>query len=1113
MERVTLHSEGTPLCSFKSAASVPIRSLKAHFTPTQNGSGDPSPSNVREIVGRTGLSITQCGKNLFNPSGVTYSSLPSVTYRYYAFSVPNGTYYIHNDSFTEGGANFYAVVVVDETYKGIADARNGGSWMYHSTATQLIHTDVTVTVTSSYIWFNVAGNVDNINEWLSKIVVSKEPISEYISYDGIVTQVTFPSNGKNRIDTSTGWVSPQNYEENTGRVLTNGGARDNKYTAVIPGKTYTMSWTTYGYDMRVVFYRLNDAGNKVATRTLNSTSNSGFTFTVADDEHYIRVSHKTGSYTDVPAGLQLELGSTATTYEAYSSDNTFYGGYVDPVKGVIQSTWQFFDMTQLTYSQFNIGNSVTTISAFPGTIVSRNEMFCNIFKVAANPNVSGIEAIDWNTGRLNICFSNSRGFTSLTDATDWLESLKTGGVTPIIVAHIDASTEFPLDSASLHSFEGQNYIWSFANEKVETDYDLFETKMIQDAKKRALAYNQPHLESKTGSIVSFTPYVRAPIKQLRCVFDPVQNLHGYDYSWPAGGGKNILDMADENIVLGKYISNAGAESTNANNFYNNKYISVKASTAYTLSMSEKVSYCSIMEYDSSKTFIKRTLFGDGTTAGKIDSATVTMGSTTAYILIGSNMKGSTLSLADVQAVSWQVEEGSTATSWVPYENVCPIDGWTEANVTKTGANIAESEYVLTNTSMYSAVLFIEADLKPSTTYTLSFVGTAGNLCYTNEKLFAYANVSITGSRQSVTFTTKAEISRSTAAQYYSGRGWIILKNAQAQPADNTFTDIQLEVGSSATDYEPYSGEVYNVEFPVQGKNLFNEAKYADGTEVNNQGAYGYKYTDIIQLEANTQYRASAFDKNSSAVTNIDNIFIAVYSGEDTSISGATVSNKYFIFSGNIATDSRTLFATGVTGKIRVGFHQTSGSSGTFIENVVAAFQKWNFQIEKGSTATAYEPYTNTVYGGYVDLITGEVWKVWDTFQLTTSNTTVRDRGAETTAITRYYMRTEFGSIWNRGSLNCICNRLKLSSTNADFASHYRWQLPGSSPVIYWHTPECLTAEGAESIRASTDYIFCIKLATPVLVTTLTPTQLKAFKDQNNIWSDTNGNTTVKYWTH
>ena len=54
------------LVSFKSAARVPIDSLKVHFKPIQEGTGDPSPENVRPITGWTGVEAYETGKNLIS---------------------------------------------------------------------------------------------------------------------------------------------------------------------------------------------------------------------------------------------------------------------------------------------------------------------------------------------------------------------------------------------------------------------------------------------------------------------------------------------------------------------------------------------------------------------------------------------------------------------------------------------------------------------------------------------------------------------------------------------------------------------------------------------------------------------------------------------------------------------------------------------------------------------------------------------------------------------------------------------------------------------------------------------------------------------------------------
>ena len=51
---------------FDGVTGASITSLSTTIIPTQAGSGDPSPTNIRPITGLTGLSVYRTGKNLFN---------------------------------------------------------------------------------------------------------------------------------------------------------------------------------------------------------------------------------------------------------------------------------------------------------------------------------------------------------------------------------------------------------------------------------------------------------------------------------------------------------------------------------------------------------------------------------------------------------------------------------------------------------------------------------------------------------------------------------------------------------------------------------------------------------------------------------------------------------------------------------------------------------------------------------------------------------------------------------------------------------------------------------------------------------------------------------------
>lgn len=63
MAAVTANTNDT-LSSFWSPKTTDIKSLKVYFSPKQEGTGDPSPSNVRPITGWTGVEVYKSGINL-----------------------------------------------------------------------------------------------------------------------------------------------------------------------------------------------------------------------------------------------------------------------------------------------------------------------------------------------------------------------------------------------------------------------------------------------------------------------------------------------------------------------------------------------------------------------------------------------------------------------------------------------------------------------------------------------------------------------------------------------------------------------------------------------------------------------------------------------------------------------------------------------------------------------------------------------------------------------------------------------------------------------------------------------------------------------------------------
>lgn len=155
---------------------------------------------------------------------------------------------------------------------------------------------------------------------------------------------------------------------------------------------------------------------------------------------------------------------------------------------------------------------------------------------------------------------------------------------------------------------------------------------------------------------------------------PIQDLHGYDSPWVGGSGKNKLP---EEFTDGYYWGSSGEQVSNEYCKISD-YAKVSPNTTYIYSgtnlhkgsESQDV-YVQVCFYDTNKTFIERNK--------NIQSGNVTFTTTseTEYVRVS----------AGVLASNLQIELGSTATSYSPYSNICPISGRTEASVVRTGKNL------------------------------------------------------------------------------------------------------------------------------------------------------------------------------------------------------------------------------------------------------------------------------------------------------------------------------------------------------------------------------------------------------------------------------------------
>lgn len=86
--------------------------VKASWEPTQEGSGDPSPDNIRPISGRDSVTVTRCGGNLlpFSKQSLKFTQYLGP----YAVNLKAGTYYLSCGNVAHDGKENPVIAFTDE---------------------------------------------------------------------------------------------------------------------------------------------------------------------------------------------------------------------------------------------------------------------------------------------------------------------------------------------------------------------------------------------------------------------------------------------------------------------------------------------------------------------------------------------------------------------------------------------------------------------------------------------------------------------------------------------------------------------------------------------------------------------------------------------------------------------------------------------------------------------------------------------------------------------------------------------------------------------------------------------------------------------------------------
>lgn len=641
-----------------------------------------------------------------------------------------------------------------------------------------------------------------------------------------------------------------------------------------------------------------------------------------------------------------------------------------------------------------------------------------------------------------------------------------------------------------------------------------------------------------GNPVSFKTNAEMPLRKCGVSFAPVQNFNGYSYPWPGGKGKNLLNKDD--AVTGYILAGGTGEpevSTKESAAYV-RYIPVTVGGTYTISCtctSTTTWYIRVHGYDSSNVW-----------TGQIDY--ITTDSTQAYTLTFTIPEG-TVSIGVSFNVdfytNFQLELGSTASSYAPYENICPIEGWSGFNVCKTGANLLGG-IDLANavvSSMPSAIISTDlnrVNFAANATVDHAIVGTADdgkiygfkfkeNTQYTfvmtydkNDGATRAPNLRVIytdGTYCDFSYITDATTKEMTITTTEVGK---TVKRFYKRNMSGTTHLYYNESGIfegvlTKQDFKEWVGTIYPIIFPAIGKNLFNPALAEKGY-----------YTDTgakhAQSSSNYEYRMT----NYIPVDGIEKVTV----GYANLPSGATKWNSVCWYNENKNFMERSASTSGTNLTVFTvpeGAKYVRANMRTYNNGVEYCFLSYGEE--------AFELFDNTEYSGTINIITGIL--TVDRQVIVMDGVTAQNKGksfankGSNKEIDGYYAQ-----------LYCSANNvatISLTENNADLfiCSH--------APTLVWKeniivgSPYPVTFSSLylssgtkrqqprfvfkkelgvdttakanvflqEQYAAGTPVTYTVPLANPI-VYQLDQETITAIRGMNSVYSDANGNIEVTY---
>ena len=292
-----------------------------------------------------------------------------------------------------------------------------------------------------------------------------------------------------------------------------------------------------------------------------------------------------------------------------------------------------------------------------------------------------------------------------------------------------------------------------------------------------------------------------PVKELKVAITATQDLHGQANPYPAGGGKNKLHItattATQNGVTFTVnsdgtISLSGTASADTN-FVLNTTQKLVQGTSYHIAGIPATGTGSNYYLMST-----RGLSAGNTTLGFGQAGTATSEALYLFLHVSSGVNTNGVVVKPMICLATEMDY-----TFAPYSNVCPIVGYTSADVHVNGVNQWDEQtrggYYNATTGVYTSRSTMLANanpvrVSPSTTYYLKSDTYNIPICYYDENMNFIRQ---DGATKNVTFTTPAN------CRY--------INFSNSWDAGATYNhDISINFPSTDTDYHPYIGKTYSI---------------------------------------------------------------------------------------------------------------------------------------------------------------------------------------------------------------------------------------------------------------------------------------------------------------